>query len=100
MLLSQFSAIFCDFLRFSTIFSDKIALFIKNQRCDPIFAQFGFVLSQKRQFFRRIFLRNYFKNHNIGPGMDCDNTIFKKKLPLYTMTGSKVTRLGEFSPIG
>jgi hypothetical protein len=31
------------------------------------FSKFSFVLSQKRQFFRYIFLRKYFKNHNIGP---------------------------------
>jgi hypothetical protein len=27
----------------------------------------SFVLNKKRHFFRRIFRRTYFKNHNIGP---------------------------------
>jgi RecA/RadA recombinase len=31
------------------------------------FAQFSFVMSQKRQFFRNFIRRKYFKNHNIGP---------------------------------
>jgi hypothetical protein len=31
----------------------------------------SFVLSQKRQFFRRIFWRKYLKNHNVGPWSPC-----------------------------
>jgi hypothetical protein len=30
------------------------------------FSKFSFVLSQKRQFFRKKFRRKYLKNHNIG----------------------------------
>jgi hypothetical protein len=56
--------IFCDFL---TIFGKKLAFFSKNQCYDQNFAYFSFVLSQKHQFFCRIFRRKYFKNHNIGP---------------------------------
>jgi hypothetical protein len=53
----------CDFRQFSA----KKWRFLKNQCYDQNFAYFSFVLSQKRQFFRRIFRRKYFKNHNIGP---------------------------------
>jgi hypothetical protein len=56
-----------NFLRFSTIFGEKIGVFLKNQCYDQNFAYLSFVLSQKRQFFRWIFRRKYFKNHNIGP---------------------------------
>jgi hypothetical protein len=55
---------FCDFRQFS---AKKIGVFLINQCHDEIFAKFSFVLSQKRQFFRQIFWRKYFKNHNIGP---------------------------------
>jgi hypothetical protein len=60
MLWSQFSAIFDNFRR-------KNWRFLKNQCYDQNFAKFSFILSQKRQFFRWIFWRKYFKNHNIGP---------------------------------
>jgi hypothetical protein len=56
-----------NFRRFLTIFGEKIGVFLKNQCYDQNFAYFSFVLSQKRQCFRRIFRRKYFKNHNIGP---------------------------------
>jgi hypothetical protein len=56
-----------DFLRFLTIFGEKIGVFLKNQCYDQNFALFAFVLSQKRQFFRKKNLRKYLKNHNIGP---------------------------------
>jgi hypothetical protein len=55
--------IFCDFRQFSA----KNAVFLKNQCYDQNFEKFSFVLSRKRQFFRRIFQQKYFKNHNIGP---------------------------------
>jgi hypothetical protein len=58
-------AIFCDFWQFS---AKKIGVFLKNQCYDQLFSKFSFVLSQKHQFFRRIFRQKYFKNHNIGPG--------------------------------
>jgi hypothetical protein len=54
MLWSQFSTIFANFLR-------KWRFLIKNQRYDQINAQFSFVLSQKLQFFRHIFLRKKLK---------------------------------------
>jgi hypothetical protein len=60
MLWSQFSAIFANFRR-------KNWRFLKNQCYDQNFAKFSFILSQKRLFFRWIFRRKYFKNHNIGP---------------------------------
>jgi hypothetical protein len=41
-----------SFLRFSTIFGEKIGVFLKNQCYDQNFAEFSFVLIQKRQFFR------------------------------------------------
>jgi hypothetical protein len=52
------------FLRF---LAKKIGVFLKNQCYDQNFAQFSFVLSKKRQYFRRIIRQKYFKNHNIGP---------------------------------
>jgi hypothetical protein len=57
-----------NFLRFLPIFGKKIGVFLRNQCYDQKLAYFSFVLSPKRQFFRRIFRRKYFKNHNIGPG--------------------------------
>jgi hypothetical protein len=44
----------------------KMTFFLKNQYYDQNFAQFSFVLSQKRQFFA-FFRRKYFQNQNIGP---------------------------------
>jgi hypothetical protein len=41
-----------NFLRFSPIFGEKIGVFIKYQCFDQLISKFGFVLSQKRQFFR------------------------------------------------
>jgi hypothetical protein len=49
-----------DFLRFSTIFGEKIGVFLKNQCHDKNFAKFGFVLRQKRQFFADFFGKNIF----------------------------------------
>jgi hypothetical protein len=51
MLWSQFSAIL-------SIFGEKIGVFLKNPYYDLNFAQFSFVLSQKRQFFAEIFGEN------------------------------------------
>jgi hypothetical protein len=56
-----------NFLRFFSIFGEKVGVFIKNQCYDQLFSKLGFVLRQKRQFFRWIFRRKYLKNHNIGP---------------------------------
>jgi hypothetical protein len=56
-----------NFLRFSTIYGEKIGVFLKYQCYDQFFSKFSFVLSQKRRFFRKIFRRKYLKNHNIGP---------------------------------
>jgi hypothetical protein len=44
-----------------TIFGEKIGVFLKNQCCDKIFAQFSFVSSQKRQFFADFFGENILK---------------------------------------
>jgi hypothetical protein len=40
-----------NFLRFLTIFGEKIGVFLKNQCYDQNFAKFSLILSQKRQFF-------------------------------------------------
>jgi hypothetical protein len=47
-----------NFLRFLTIFGEKIGVFIKNQCYDELFSKFSFVLSQKRQFFAEFFSEN------------------------------------------
>jgi hypothetical protein len=52
-----------NFLRFLSIFGEKIGVFLKNQCYDQNFAY----LSQKSQLFRWLFRRKYFKNHNIVP---------------------------------
>jgi hypothetical protein len=58
--------------RFSTIFGGKIGVFLKNQCSDQNFAQFTFVLSQKRQlFFAEKFGENIFKIITSVP--DCAN---------------------------
>jgi hypothetical protein len=56
-----------NFLRFFPIFGEKIGVFLKCQCYDQLFSKFSFVLSQKRQFFCKIFRQKYLKNHNIGP---------------------------------
>jgi hypothetical protein len=56
-----------NFLRFSTIFGEKIGVFLNIQCYDQNLALFSFVMSQKRQFFADFFGDNIFKNHNIGP---------------------------------
>jgi hypothetical protein len=63
----QFSAIFDNFRRKNWLFFSKINVMIKilHNLC-------SFVLSQKRQFFRRFFRRKYFKNHNIGSRWVCE----------------------------
>jgi hypothetical protein len=60
-----------------TIFGEKIGVFLKNQCCDQIFAQFSFVLSQKRQFFADFFGENIFKNQNTGPSFIGPKFCFK-----------------------
>jgi hypothetical protein len=56
-----------NFLRFLTIFGEKIGVFLKNQCYDQLFSKFSFVLCQKRHFFADFFGENISKNHNIGP---------------------------------
>jgi hypothetical protein len=54
----------CDdhnFLRFLQIFGEKIGVFSKTNVMIKIFAQFSFVMSQKRQFFRSFFGENILK---------------------------------------
>jgi hypothetical protein len=63
------------FLRFLPIFGEKNWRFSQKPCYDQIFSKSNSTLSKKRQYFRQIFRRKYFENHNIGP------------------------RLGEFSPI-
>jgi hypothetical protein len=55
-----------NFLRFLQISAKKLAFFSKTM----LFSNFSKSIrhfSEKRQFFRQIFRRKYFKNHNIGP---------------------------------
>jgi hypothetical protein len=49
------------------IFGEKIDVFLKNQCYDPILTKSRSSLGKKRQYFRPIFRRKYFKNRNIGP---------------------------------
>jgi hypothetical protein len=56
--------IFGNFRQFS---AKKLAFFSQTNVMIKILHNLGFVLSQKRQFFRRIFRQKYLKNHNIGP---------------------------------
>jgi hypothetical protein len=44
-----------------------LTFFSKTNVMINFFSKFSFILSQKRQFFRRNFRRKYLKNHNIGP---------------------------------
>jgi hypothetical protein len=57
-----------NFLRFSTIFGEKNDVFLKNQYL-IIFSKFSFVLSQKRQFFPKIFGENILKIITSVPGL-------------------------------
>jgi hypothetical protein len=61
MLWSQFSAIFDNFRRKNWRFSQKPMLW-------SIFSKFSFVLSQKRQFFAKIFGENILKIITSVPG--------------------------------
>jgi hypothetical protein len=56
--------IFGVFCQFS---AKKLAFFSKTNVMITIFAKTSISLSKKRQFFRQIFRRKYFHNHNIGP---------------------------------
>jgi hypothetical protein len=47
-----------NFRRFFPIFGEKIGVFLKYQCNDQLFSKFSFVLSQKRQFFAKIFGEN------------------------------------------
>jgi hypothetical protein len=49
------------------IFGEKIGGFLKIQCCGQKFAKYGFVLSRKRQFLRRIFFGEIILK--IGPRM-------------------------------
>jgi hypothetical protein len=55
-----------NFLRFFPFSGEKNGVFLKYQ-CYDHFFKISFVLSQKHQFFCKIFRRKYLKNHNIGP---------------------------------
>jgi hypothetical protein len=61
MLWSQFSAIFNNFRR------KKLAFFSQTNVMIKILHNLALFWVKKRQFFRKIFRRKYFKNHNIGP---------------------------------
>jgi hypothetical protein len=61
--------IFCDFRQFP---AKKLAFFSKTNVMINFFKKISFVFSQKCQFFRRIFRRKYFENHNIGPRWVCE----------------------------
>jgi hypothetical protein len=51
-------------------FGEKIGVFLKIQCYDKKFAQFSFVLSQKRHFFRKIFGENILKIITSVPGRE------------------------------
>jgi hypothetical protein len=59
-----------NFWRFLTIFGEKIGVFLENQCYDQILAKASSSLGNKPQYFRQIFRREFFKNHNIGPCFD------------------------------
>jgi hypothetical protein len=65
-----------NFLRFLTLFGEKIGVFLKNQCYDQNFSKFSFVSSQKAQFFRKNFRRKYFKIITSVPNF---GEIFTKK---------------------
>jgi hypothetical protein len=56
--------IFCDFWQFS---AKKLAFFSKTNVMIKVLHNLALFWVTKRQFFRWIFRRKYFKNHNIGP---------------------------------
>jgi hypothetical protein len=56
-----------NFLRFSTIFGEKIVIFLKNLCCDKFFEYFSCVLSKKQQNFCRFFVENIFKITTLVP---------------------------------
>jgi hypothetical protein len=58
-----------NFLRFFLIFSEKICVFLKYQCYAQFFSKFGFVLSQKRQFFAKFFGENILKIITSVPGI-------------------------------
>jgi hypothetical protein len=69
-----------NFVRFLTIFGEKIGVFSKPNVTINILHKLAF-LSQTRQFFRRIFRRKYFKNHNIGPRVAHLRTSIHRAVP-------------------
>jgi hypothetical protein len=52
--------IFCDFCQF---YAKKLAF---KKSCDPFFAEFRSVLSQKTPIFSPVFLAKIFFNNNVG----------------------------------
>jgi hypothetical protein len=56
--------IFGDFCQFS---AKKLGVFPQNQCYNQILGKTCCSLSKKRQYFRQIVRRKYFKNHSIGP---------------------------------
>jgi hypothetical protein len=76
--------IICDFRQFSAIFAifgEKIGFFLKNQCYDQNFAQFAFVLSQKRQFFAQTICENILKIITSVPGVNSMNLHFGRNVP-------------------
>jgi hypothetical protein len=68
-----------NFLRFSTIFGEKIGVFLKNQCYDQLFSKFGFVLRKKRPIFSLNFsAKNILKIITLVPG---NTSIFKLSDP-------------------
>jgi hypothetical protein len=65
-----------NFLRFSTIFGKKLLFFSKTNVMIEFFQKLAVVWGKNPQYFRWIFRRKYFKNHNIGPGIDFFKTPF------------------------
>jgi hypothetical protein len=56
-----------NFLRFLTIFGEKLAFFSKTNVMIKILHNLALFFVKHANFFRRIFWRKYLNNHNIGP---------------------------------
>jgi hypothetical protein len=50
-----------NFERFLPIFGEKIGIFLKNHRCDHIFAKVAAVCAKNAKIFAKIFGENIFK---------------------------------------
>jgi hypothetical protein len=80
MLWLQFSVIFPNLQRKNSV------LLKTNVMIYFLFKLAVGILSKKRQFFRQMFQRKYFKYHNIGPG--CCDLMSKSKMSKNLMTMS------------